>query len=117
MTQIGQTLLGRFANAYEPLLEQYIGQPVILDVADPINPNNATVEYTGYLADYTQNFIALFNVEHTTAQEVVLTLPDAQAGEPLPPLPPPPPPGAPPPILRVSPDPRRYPTINIEVSS
>ena len=33
VTQIGQTLLGKFAaNAYEPLLEQYIGQPVILDV-------------------------------------------------------------------------------------
>src|SRR5947209_1328464 len=26
VTTIGQTLLGRFANAYEPLLEQYIGQ-------------------------------------------------------------------------------------------
>ena len=35
-----KTLLGRFANAYEPLLEQYVGRPVILDVADPINPNN-----------------------------------------------------------------------------
>ena len=88
VTQIGQTLLGKFAaNAYEPLLEQYIGQPVILDVADPINPNNATVQYTGYLADYTQQFIAVFNVEHKTADEVTLTLPDAECGDPLPPLP------------------------------
>jgi hypothetical protein len=99
VTNIGQTLLGKFANAYEPLLEQYIGLPVILDVADPINPNNATTEYTGYLADYTQQFIAIFNVEHTTAQEVVVTLPDVESGESLPPLPPPPPPGAPPPVL------------------
>lgn len=94
VTQIGQTLLGRFANAYEPLLEQYIGRSVILDVADPINPNNATVQYSGYLADYTQNFIALFNVEHQTAEEVEVGLPDMQWGEPLPPLPGPPPPGA-----------------------
>ena len=32
-------------------------------MADPINPNNATVQYAGYLADYTQHFIAVFNVE------------------------------------------------------
>jgi hypothetical protein len=97
--QIGQTLLGRFANAYEPLLEQYVGRAVILDVADPINPNNATVEYTGYLADYTQQFIAVFNVEHRCGETVELTLPDVLQGAPLPPLPGPPPPGAPPPVL------------------
>jgi len=100
VTQIGQTLISKFAgNAYEPLLEQYIGQPVILDVADPINPNNATVQYAGYLADYTQSFVAIFNVEHTTGEQIVLSLPDVERGEPLPPLPPPPPPGAPPPVL------------------
>jgi hypothetical protein len=100
VTQIGQTLLGRFVgNAYEPLLEQYIGQPVILDVADPINPNNATVEYTGYLADYTQQFIAVFNVEHKCGETVSVTLPDVAEGPPLPPLPGPPPPGAPAPLL------------------
>jgi hypothetical protein len=99
VTQIGQTLLGRFANAYEPLLEQYIGRAVILDVADPVNPNNATVQYAGYLADYTQQFIAVFNVEHRTAEEAALDLPDAEWGDPLPPLPVPPPPGAPAPAL------------------
>lgn len=96
VTAIGQTLLGRFANAYEPLLEQYLGQPVILDVADPLNPNNATVQYAGYLADYTQQFIAVFNVEHPTAEEIRFELPDQEHGDPLPPLPPPPAPGAPP---------------------
>jgi len=99
VTQIGQSLLGRFANAYEPLLEQYIGRAVILDVADPVNPNNATVQYAGYLADYTQQFIAVFNVEHRTAEEATIDLPDVEWGEPLPPLPGPPPPGAPAPAL------------------
>jgi hypothetical protein len=100
VTQIGQTLIGKFANAYEPLLEQYIGQPVILDVADPINPNNATVEYTGYLADYTQGFIAVFNVEHKCAETPLeILLPDVERGETLPQMPLPPPPGAPPPVL------------------
>ena len=100
VTQIGQTLLGRFAtNAYEPLLEQYIGRSVILDVADPLNPNNATVQYAGYLADYTQHYIAVFNVEHKTAEEIGIEMPDQDGGDPLPPLPGPPPPGAPPPPL------------------
>lgn len=99
VTAIGQTLLGRFANAYEPLLEQYIGQPVILDVADPLDPNNVTVQYAGYLADYTQQFIAIFNVRHEPAEEVVLQLPNVQKGEELPAPPPAPPPGAPLPPL------------------
>jgi hypothetical protein len=99
VTQIGQTLLSKFANAYEPLLEQYIGQPVILDVADPINPNNATNEFVGYLADYTQNFIAVFNVEHSTTEWIEVTLPDQDSGDVLPPLPPPPAPGAMPLVL------------------
>jgi hypothetical protein len=100
VTQLGQTLIGRVAaNAYEPLLEQYIGRPVILDVADPLDPNNAMVQYAGYLADYTQQFMALFNVEHTTDHEVQITLPDVDHGDRMAPLPAPPPPGAAPPAL------------------
>jgi hypothetical protein len=99
VTQIGQTLLGRFANAYEPLLEQYIGQPVILEVACPLNPNNEFVQYTGYLADYTQQWIAIFNVDHKVCETATLTLPDVEKGDALPPLPAPPPIGAPAPVL------------------
>lgn len=96
VTQIGQTLLGKFANAYEPLLEQYIGQPVILETLDPTNPNNVVNEYPGYLADYTQNFVAVFNVEHKVSQRFELMLPDVEEGDKLPPAPAAPPAGAPP---------------------
>lgn len=99
VTSLGQTLLGKFANAYEPLLEQYIGQPVILEVVDPINPNNISHEYTGYLADYTQQFIAVFNVEHGQGEPFAFQLPDVERGDPLPPLPIPPAIGALAPIL------------------
>ena len=100
VTAIGQTLVGKIAaNAYEPLLEQYIGQPVILDVLDPINPNNATAEYAGYLGDYTQQFIVILNVAHASGEQQWLELPDVESGDALPPLPGPPPPGAPPPVL------------------
>jgi hypothetical protein len=99
VTNTAQTLLGKFANAYEPLLEQYMGQPVILDVVDPLNPNNVNNEFTGYLAEYTQNFIAVFNVEHKLGEVVDLKLPDVERGPELPPLPMPPGPGAPAPVL------------------
>lgn len=99
VTQIGQTLLSKFGNAFEPLLEQYIGREVILDVADPINPNNATIQFSGFLADYTQQWVALFNVSHNTCEHVTITLPDVEQGDTLPPLPPPPPPNAPAPVL------------------
>jgi hypothetical protein len=100
VTQIGQTLLGKFAgNAYEPLLEQYIGRPVIVDCVDPINPNNAIVEYTGYLVDYSAQFLAVFNVKHSKGETVTVQLPDVEQGAPLPPLPSPPPPGVPLPPL------------------
>ena len=100
VTQIGQTLLGKFAgNAYEPLLEQYIGRAVMVDCVDPINPNNAIVEYTGYLVDYTAQFLAVFNVQHSTGERFEVTLPDVEQGPPLPPLPSPPPPGVPIPPL------------------
>jgi hypothetical protein len=102
VTNIGQQLLGKFANAYEPLLEQYIGQPVILEIADPLNPNNAAQEYTGYLADYTQQFIAVFNVDHAEGEPITIKLPDIEKGEVLLPLPPPPPPGAPAPLLPIA---------------
>lgn len=99
VTNIGQTILGRVANAYEPLLEQYIGRPVIIEVADAINPNNVVHEYVGYLADYTQQFVAVFSVDHPTGEKIEVTLPDVGEGDVMPPLPPPPPMGAPPPAL------------------
>jgi hypothetical protein len=49
--------------------------------------------------DYTSQFIAVFNVDHKTEEELSIELPDAQEGEALPPLPAPPPPGAAPPVL------------------
>lgn len=95
VSQLGQTLLSRFNNAYEPLLEQHIGQPVILEVADPVNSNTEVTEYTGYLAEYTQRFIAVFAVSAEVVSSHTLTLPDIGRGEYLPPLPPPPAPGSP----------------------
>lgn len=95
VSQLGQTLLSRFANAYEPLLEQHIGQPVILEVADPVNSNAEVTEYTGYLAEYTQRFVAVFAASAEVVSSHAVALPDIGRGDYLPPLPPPPPVGSP----------------------
>lgn len=62
--QIGQTLLGAAANAYEPLLEQHIGKPVVVQLASPADPEKKLVDLPGYLVDYTDKYLAVFNVEH-----------------------------------------------------
>lgn len=105
VTQIGQSLLDKFGNAYEPLLEQYIGQPVILEILDPADPNNVVNEFTGYLADYTQNYVAVFNAMHRAGEKFSLTLPDMVKGDAMPAPPPPPAAGAapnppPPPLVQ-----------------
>lgn len=64
MLEIGDTLLGVAGNAYEPILERHIGQPVILELNNPASPPAPSVEIPGYLVDYTGKYLAVFNVEH-----------------------------------------------------
>jgi len=61
---IGKTLLGATGNKYEPLLERHIGKPVVVELTDPTDASKATIELAGYLAEYSAQYIALFNVEH-----------------------------------------------------
>ncbi|MEX0776254.1 MAG: hypothetical protein WD042_11165 [Phycisphaeraceae bacterium] len=82
VTEIGTTLLSAVGNAYEPMLEQHIGQPVILELASPADPEKKVVEFSGYLVDYTDKFVAVFNVDHEPIETIELELTDSheQAG-------------------------------------
>ncbi|MEX0653026.1 MAG: hypothetical protein WD534_14510 [Phycisphaeraceae bacterium] len=71
---IGQDLLLAAGNAYEPILEAHIGRPVILKLASTIEPTSHVVELPGYLVDYTDRFVAVFNVEHAPLETIELTL-------------------------------------------
>lgn len=62
---LGQSIVGAFANAYEPLLERHIGRPVVVEFANAEGASEPTSQFPGYLVDYTENFLAVFNVEHT----------------------------------------------------
>ena len=83
VTQIGDTLLSKAANAYEPMLEAHVGRPVILDVNRPKSAGGGTVSYPGFLADYTAKFVAIFNVEHPApGGSFTLTVPAEGEAEP-----------------------------------
>jgi hypothetical protein len=74
------------ANAYEPLLERYIGQPIVVEIQLP-NPAGATgsatlVEFPGYLVDYTQKFLAVFNVDQTPVEKLEIKLEPGKAPSP-----------------------------------
>ena len=79
--QIGQTLLGAVGNAYEPLLERHIGRPVVLQLKSPLAGDAPAMDVPGYLADYTDKHVAVFNPVHRAEREYELTL---EAGTELP---------------------------------
>ena len=59
-------------NAYEELLERQIGKPVVLELDPPLGSGTQSIELAGYLVDYTERFLAVFNVEHTVIESHTL---------------------------------------------
>lgn len=74
VTQIGTTLLGAAGNAYEPILERHIGKPVVLQLQSPADPDKKLIDLPGYLVDYTEQWLAVFNVDHTPVSDQRLTV-------------------------------------------
>ncbi|MBB6430971.1 hypothetical protein [Algisphaera agarilytica] len=72
--ELGDDLLGAAANAYEPLLERHIGQPVVAEVQYPNAPAGEKLDIPGYLVDYSDKFLAIFNVEHDPIDTHQLTI-------------------------------------------
>ena len=77
---IGRTLLGA-GNAYEPMLERHIGSPVVLELTNPVDPDTRTCELPGYLAEYSERYLALFNVEQPIDQALVLPVSERSEAE------------------------------------
>ena len=74
MEQMGQSLLGAVGNAYEPMLEKFIGKPVVLELSCPADPDTKNIELTGYLAEYSDKYLAVFNIDHPTEEKLELGL-------------------------------------------
>jgi len=62
--ELGGQLIALAGNAYEPLLERHIGKPVILELTNPTTPDPSTIELPGYLVDYSDAFLAVFNEQY-----------------------------------------------------
>ena len=65
VSQMKQELMGSVGTSFEPLLEQYIGHKVVLEMikADKV------LEYCGVLKEYTAEFIEIMNVNYKTAED------------------------------------------------
>ena len=72
--KIGQTLIQSPGFAYEPMLEKHIGQPVVLELLVPNDPQKRTVELAGYLAEYSKDYVAIFNIDHGASETIEVAL-------------------------------------------
>jgi len=70
MESVGTELLGRVANAYEPLLEQHIASPVVLEVAGPAE--GQMTEYAGHLGEYSAGYVMILDVTAQMKDKAVL---------------------------------------------
>lgn len=65
VTRMKSDLMGTVGTSYEPLLEKYIGDKVVLEVLRGEN----VVEYCGVLREYTAEFIEIMDVSYKTRTE------------------------------------------------
>lgn len=69
--EIGNTLISSVPNAYEPVLEKYLGKAVVVEMLE----GDQVVEFSGLLQEYSGAYLLLRNVE---------LKPDVNIGRPLP---------------------------------
>ncbi len=79
----GKEMLEAAGDAFEPMLEAHIGSSVIMELRVPEGEGERCIELVGYLAEYSDRYIALFNVDHPVekALEVRLETPEVEAPE------------------------------------
>ena len=77
--EIGQTLLGAAGNAYEPMLERHIGRRVVMRVKFGSGDETRQVEVPGYLAEYSEKYVAVFNTGQRIDRADVINLADKHA--------------------------------------
>jgi len=65
VSQMKQELMGSVGTSYEPLLERYIGNKVVLEVIK----GDKIFEYCGVLKDYTADFIEIMDVDYKAKEE------------------------------------------------
>ena len=69
ITSISHEIIQVTANAYEPLLEKYIGKNVVLDM----NKGDKEIEYYGILKEYTNDFVEILDIKLKEQKTVEIT--------------------------------------------
>lgn len=69
---IGDTMLGSVANAYEPIMERYIGHRVVLEESR----GSEIMEHPGILKEYTSTWIEILDSQHLAEHEFSLKAPE-----------------------------------------
>ena len=72
ISEVGNTLVGVAARAFEPMLERHIGRPVIVEVQNPTDAGGH-FELRGFLAEYTESYIALVTTDQSAADTLEWT--------------------------------------------
>ena len=65
VSQMKQELMGSVGASYEPLLERYIGNRVVLELIR----GDTVFEYCGVLKEYTADFIEVMDVDYEADQD------------------------------------------------
>jgi hypothetical protein len=65
VSQMKQELMGSVGTSFEPLLERYIGQKVVLEMIK----GDKIFEYCGVLKDYTAEFIEIMDVNYKIKED------------------------------------------------
>jgi len=75
ITAVGSELIGTLANAYEPLLERHLGQPVVVEIRLPEGSPRPALQFPGYLAEYSERYVVLVNPDQGPVEEIELEVP------------------------------------------
>ncbi len=69
LRRVGKNIVGYVGNAFDPMMEEYIGEKVVVEVEE----DGVVYEMVGILKDYTSDFLEVLNVQHPESQEIHLT--------------------------------------------
>ena len=69
----GNQIIGITGNAWEPMLERLLGKPVVVELQTDTMTDGPMV-LSGYLAEYSSKYIALFTAHKAQQEPIALTL-------------------------------------------
>lgn len=69
MRKVGKSLVGYVGNAFDPMLEEYIGEKVVVEVEE----DGVVYEMVGILKDYTSDFLEVLDVQRPESHQIRLT--------------------------------------------